>query len=135
MGRHHDNVNRVPAGAPNINDNERKVYIGFRFVGGPAAAWGANVLQGLSIPGALSLFGPKLPNPTYHWCVMVGDFYHQLQATSLDGGWNWYDNDRTSGWGGWQTYEVGKTRYNDVAINSAGKPIKRPRGSRRDGTN
>src|ERR1700712_5233328 len=62
------------------------------------------------------------PSPVDHWCVVVGDFYHQLQATSLDGGWNYYDNDRIDiVGGGWALYEVGEPRFNDVAITSAGK--------------
>lgn len=120
MGIHHPNVDRVPAGVANINDNDRTVYIGYRSVGGALGAWAKTVV---SPGGAIDLFGSKMPDPTYHWCIIVGDFYHQLQATHMSifvDGWNYYDNDTWSAAGLWQKYEIGTTRFNDVAIASAG---------------
>ncbi len=62
----------------------------------------------------------EAPNVLCHWCVVVGDYYHQLQATNL---LNWYNNgkvDVSDGYG-WALYTVGGTSSNDVAIKNAGK--------------
>jgi hypothetical protein len=112
------NKNRVPNGGYNINDNDRRVYIISRFCGGPAVAWGANI--GIGIVGGLFGIGAAAvpyPNPSYHWAICVGDWYHQLQATD---GRNWYENDKYDWTGGWKSVDIGYTKYNDVAIVSAG---------------
>ena len=114
-----------------MNDNLRTVYIGHRKLGGKDAQLGWKLL-GLSIAPAVpfaNLPGKSLPYVSRHWCVIVGDYYHQLQATSLglkEKGWNWYDNGKKSWDDFWDTYEVGNTTYNDVAIASAGEVISFP---------
>jgi hypothetical protein len=128
MGRAYPNKNRIE-GHPDLNGEERKVNIAYRFVGGPAWAKGAKVVTDVTEivtnPGGF-IFGlfagkqyEKMPAPTYHWCVQVGGYYHQLQATGKPLK-NWYENDRFDKAGGsWETFEVGTTRYNDAAISSA----------------
>ncbi|KAK3348502.1 PPPDE putative peptidase domain-containing protein [Neurospora tetraspora] len=118
MGRHFQNVSRVPAGEPNINDAPRKVYIASRFVGGKLGAWTLGLIADLISSGH---YLGSMPSPNYHWCVLVGDYYHQLQATKQDGKhWNWYDNNVKDWTDKWELYEVGETRFNDNAIASAG---------------
>jgi hypothetical protein len=121
MPHQNANIDRIGAGEYRINENERKVYIISRFVGGAAPAWTANVASGLFGGG---LFGVALPvaidypNPSYHWAICVGDWYHQLQAKNNK---NFYENDKYSWTGGWKSVEVGITKYNDIAIASAGR--------------
>jgi hypothetical protein len=76
----------------------------------------------IDIPAAVFPGISDVPNPTYHWCVTVGKYLHQLQATSLDGGWNYYQNDQLKRiTGGWDFHEIGTTKFNDAAILQAGK--------------
>ncbi|KAJ7633615.1 hypothetical protein DFH06DRAFT_1437566 [Mycena polygramma] len=119
MGRHHDNVNRITDGAPDINDNPRDVFIGYRMVGGAVAGWITTI--GLGFFKRPNIGRTHLPpNPACHWCVTVGDHLHQLQATSLNHGWNYYDNDRIEVFAGtWALYKVGTTSFNDIAIKNA----------------
>jgi hypothetical protein len=116
MGRH-ANQDRI-TGSANINDSERKVYIGYRPIGGPGVGL-IHTFTGGPVTW-LEKTGKWPPNPRYHWCVIVGSWYHQLQATNLNGGDNYYDNQKTSSWDLWNTYEVGKTKFNDKAIAEAG---------------
>ena len=126
MTRHQANTNNLRSGSANINDNLRTVYIGHREIGGKTGQLGWKLL-GLSTGAPLALAGLRgksLPNVSRHWCVIVGDYYHQLQATSLglkETGWNWYDNGKVSWNDFWDKCEVGNTTYNDVAIASAGE--------------
>lgn len=128
MTRHQANTNNLRSGSANINDNLRTVYIGHRQLGGKTGQLGWKLLGLSTMPGLAfsGLPGKSLPNVSRHWCVIVGDHYHQLQATSLgltEKGWNWYDNGKVSWNDFWDTYEVGNTTYNDVAIAIAGEVI------------
>ena len=131
MGRHHANNHRVPGGAPNISDNQRKVYIGHREIGGKVAAWAFTINRRANPIGAVSGLlklgfnkDQNIPHVSRHWCVIVGDFHHQLQSTGLSitsTDYNYYDNERHSVMDLWDKYEVGTTSYNDVAIEAAGE--------------
>lgn len=125
MSRHFENKNRVPAGEPNINDAPRKVYIASRFVGGKKYAWTFGLLKDIATAALIPAAGISLgsmPSPNYHWAVIVGDYYHQLQADPADGEkWNWYENNTYDWTDKWERYEVGETKFNDQAIVSAGK--------------
>lgn len=114
--RHHQNSSVIEEGLANINSDTREVYIAHRVVGGGAGDGLFGRLEKL-------LTGPSVanaPNPLHHWCVVVGDYLHQLQATSLLGGWNYYTNERFGLDGGWTKYKLGATNFNDVAILNAG---------------
>lgn len=121
MPHQNSNIDRIGAGESKMNESERKVYIISRFVGGAGFAWGANIASGVF---GGPLFGIALPavidypNPTYHWAICVGDWFHQLQAKNNK---NYYENDKYSWTGGWKSVEVGITKYNDIAIASAGR--------------
>lgn len=118
-GRHHDNETCIPQGSVDINSNERTVYLACRLVGGGAGDGALGYLNkhAMSIPAAAFPQMSDVPNPTYHWCVTVGDYLHQLQATSLDAGWNYYQNDKMKRiTGGWDFHEIGTTKFNDAAI-------------------
>ncbi len=70
------------------------------------------------------------PNPAYHWAVVVGDYEHELNADrSLE---IWYQHKRispstkhpgqlVSEGTEWEVYPAGETKYNDQAIQIAGK--------------
>jgi hypothetical protein len=120
MGHPHEN--NIPDGAPNINDNEREVFIAYRPVGGPISSWTFTVLGSLiNIPPKIGrTYAP--PNPTSHWCVTVGNWLHQLQATSLNGGENYYNNaEMHEIRDNWAMFKVGSTSFNDVAIKNSGQ--------------
>lgn len=92
-------VSRIPTSpSPVLNDTERKVQIGFRPIGGRAAAWTFGIVHKLfkgfdkKDDGADGT-RQRAPDPHYHWCVLVGDYYHQIQITD---GMIWYDNNKTS---------------------------------------
>lgn len=92
-----ENVSRVlTSQPPNLNTTERKVQIGYRPVGGRAVAWTVGVIHSLfanTKSKKSAETGGRLPDPHYHWCVLVGDYYHQIQITH---GVIWYDNNKTS---------------------------------------
>ena len=107
--------NVVPAGQPSHDDSPRSVIIGSHPVGG--------ILSTLLLePGriGLSMIGlDKAPNPTFHWAVIVGDFYHELNADKrLD---VIYQNGKPVFLEHWSKYVVGSTTFNDVAIKEAGR--------------
>ena len=113
-------INRVPSGGYDINDNPRDVYIVHRDEGGAIGGWAGR------IPGALfsrfeeigKLYGDTVPDLSHHWAVQVGKWYHQLQVKD---GNNFYENDEFSRYlHAWDVYKVGSTKFNDVAIVSAG---------------
>lgn len=90
-----DSISRIPTSPPpNLNAPERKVTIGYRPVGGRAAAWTIGVVHSLFTRDNKSANATaRLPDPHYHWCVLVGEYYHQMQITN---GVIWYDNNKTS---------------------------------------
>ena len=121
-GRHAKNQNRIPPGNYDDNDNERDVFIASRMVYGDFA--GGMLAQTARVGVAYASTGTSVlasspPQKFYHWVVTVGNYYHQLQA---DGDkYNYYTNmemDRLVG--GWDFYKIGATKFNDIAIRSAG---------------
>lgn len=112
------NVNRIPDGPPNINDAPRPVKIGYRAVGGQRVDAAINLFRQI-LAGKSNVGDTKsAPNILCHWCVVVGDFYHQLQATEY---LNWYDNNQLGKEDGWALFTIGETAFNNVAIKNAGK--------------
>lgn len=95
----HANVLRIPTDTPPTKtDPKRPVQIGYRPVGGRAAAWTVGVLHDvLKRVGNMGIrLEDKGPNPHYHWCVIVGEFYHQAQSAGGEGGRMYYANDKIS---------------------------------------
>ncbi|KAF4634758.1 hypothetical protein G7Y89_g3346 [Cudoniella acicularis] len=118
MVHKYPNKNRIPDGLPNTNDVTRPVKIGYRVIGGEKWDGAFNLLRQL-IDGKANIGDTKeAPNVLCHWCVIVGDYYHQLQATDL---LNWYDNNKVGGSDGWALYTVGETSFNDVSIKNSGE--------------
>lgn len=80
---------------PNTTDVKRTVKIGYRPIGGRVAAWTIGLLDELM--NRLGNMGirtdDKGPNPHYHWCVIVGDYYHHAQ---IKNGLMWYENEEVS---------------------------------------
>lgn len=92
--RDHGNVSRIPEHpAPDLKGDARKVQIGYRPVGGRAVTWTIGLIHGLLKRGTQLPADEEMPDPHYHWCVIVGDYYHQMQITD---GLIWYDNDEVS---------------------------------------
>ena len=115
-GRHHNNATVIKGGSANRNANEREVYLSCRIVGGDFAGETFGMFSKALGDGLIPV--PALaPNPLHHWCITVGDYLHQLQATSLDAGWNYYTNERINRLtGGWTFFPIGTTTFNDEAI-------------------
>lgn len=115
-GRHHNNATVIKGGSANRNDNERPVYLACRVVGGGFA--GETLGMFSKVASDFLIPAPAFaPNPLHHWCITVGDYLHQLQATSLDAGWNYYTNERINRLtGGWTFFPIGNTTFNDEAI-------------------
>jgi len=126
--RNHQNESIISDGPSNIYNAERDVFIACRVVGGGALGGAVGQLYratsgALQDVMTLGLGGlvDRAPDPTYHWCVVVGQYLHQLQATSLSSGWNYYTNEvfhKESG--GWKVFKWGVTQFNDVAMRNAG---------------
>lgn len=129
--RRHQNSSVIPDGCSNINCEPRDVYIASRVVGGGFGGGALALVEkyGLGSVKAVGSLGVTVllddaPDPTHHWCVVVGDYLHQLQATSMNGGWNYYTNESFSMSGGWTRYKLGVTNFNDVAVmNAAAKAM------------
>lgn len=95
----HQNILRMPTDTPPTKtDSKRPVQIGYRPVGGRAAAWTVGVLhEVLKRVGNMGIrLKDKGPNPHYHWCVVVGESYHQAQSAGGEGGRMYYANDNIS---------------------------------------
>lgn len=89
-----DNGSHIPRSPPpDFNATERKVHIGYRPVGGRAAAWTIGLIYSFFKDKKNAKGQERLPDPHYHWCVLVGEYHHQMQITD---GMVWYDNHRTS---------------------------------------
>ncbi|KAF1980397.1 hypothetical protein BU23DRAFT_437496, partial [Bimuria novae-zelandiae CBS 107.79] len=123
-GRHHDNATVIKGGSANYHDNERPVLLACRVVGGGFAG----ETLGMFAKAASDFLVPVpsyAPNPSHHWCITAGGYLHQLQATSLDAGWNYYANERINCLtGGWTFFPIGNTTFNDVAIRDEFKSTK-----------
>jgi hypothetical protein len=127
--RHHQNSSVIAQGLADINSGARDVYIASRVVGGGFAngllgrmeKYDFGAIKAVAT-GGLSVVLNDAPDPTHHWCVVVGDYLHQLQATDLyPGGWNYYTNEVFDMHGGWTKYKLGVTNFNDAAVVNAGK--------------
>ena len=126
--RHHQNSSVIAQGSADINSGARDVYIASRVVGGGLGDGLLGRIEKYDIgaikavaTGGLSVVLDDAPDPTHHWCVVVGDYLHQLQATGLyPGGWNYYTNEKFSMNGGWTKYKLGVTNFNDAAVVNAG---------------
>jgi len=109
-----ENVNRIPRDNPNRNSDQRDVIVVSRAVGGPP----------LAIPGLVLDAGSPFPNPLFHWGVLVGNYYHQLQTTNLIDGQIFYDNAKNDNpFNYWKTFWVGRTNWNDSAIVEADEEV------------
>ncbi|KAH7061738.1 hypothetical protein BKA62DRAFT_648362, partial [Auriculariales sp. MPI-PUGE-AT-0066] len=119
-------INRVPSGESNLNDNSRQVYIASRFIYGPYTQYAIQAgkfIAGGPVNAVLDYFrvDDELPNPCYHWCVVVGDFYHQLQSDENDK--CYYENQRLHWIDCWNWTKVSTTKFNDVAIVAAATKV------------
>ena len=126
--RHAQNISIIPPAKANINDAQREVYIASRVVMGGRYGGAVGMFEKYAIGAVkdwvtdgLTKVLDDAPDPFHHWCVIVGDYIHQLQSTSLDGGWNYYTNEKFSELGGWTSYKIGVTNFNDIAIRNAGE--------------
>ncbi|MCJ1286880.1 hypothetical protein MMC26_006226 [Xylographa opegraphella] len=120
--RQHPDVNTTPPSIADINSNPRDVWIAYREVGYSDYKSYLQISKSL-LGWSLDNRGPTNipPNLICHWCVSVGDYLHQLQATGSSG-WNYYDNQKINIHdGAWALYKVGTTRFNDEAIRLAAK--------------
>jgi hypothetical protein len=62
----------------------------------------------------------KYPDPTQHWAVLVGDYVHQLwMDEKLDVIYINEELDKSI----WKTFEVGKTRFTDQALQQAAEMV------------
>ncbi|KZV74749.1 hypothetical protein PENSPDRAFT_681708 [Peniophora sp. CONT] len=113
----------VPRAAISTNDPLRAVTIGCH----PAGV-GLGEIAKDALEKAEKEAGRNYLDPTYHWAVMVGDYYHELNPKGLSGGFlymeiqNGYQNGRIDDGKVWtHQVQVGFTKYNDAAIVAAGK--------------
>ncbi|KAK6064268.1 hypothetical protein SCUP515_11866 [Seiridium cupressi] len=112
--------NVIPSGEVEIRGDPRPVEIGWHPVAGLAGKWFAEQTGlGKMITDGIR----KFPDPTQHWAVLVGDYCHQLwmltvahKDENLDVIYTNGKIDRDE----WHTFEVGKSRFNDVALKEAG---------------
>ncbi|KAK9770779.1 hypothetical protein AB5N19_14140 [Seiridium cardinale] len=106
--------NVIPSGEVEIRGDPRPVEIGWHPVAGLAGKWFAEQTGlGKMITDGIR----KFPDPTQHWAVLVGDYCHQLwMDENLDVIYTNGKIDRDE----WHTFEVGKSRFNDVALKEAG---------------
>ena len=116
--------NVIPKAEPNKNCDLRHVRLGSHNVGGmigKLVATVSTITNPGSLAGTLSSSAP--PDPTYHWAVIVNDFYHELSADKEFK--VVYNNGKVADQSLWQAWEkeffVGKTRFNDEAIRQTGE--------------
>jgi len=116
--------NVINAGAPNKNDNPRSISIGSHPLGS------MRVGQTMMLLGAVIGIMPdssagqdhEAPDPTHHWGLIVGDFYHELY---MDKNFDiCYENGKLEK-EEWYTFKqgLGVTNFNDVAIMEAGRSL------------
>lgn len=110
--------NSVPTAEPKTDEPGRLVYIGSHPIGG---AFGKLVYETLQDEKFRT--GGGLPDPTTHWAVLVGDFYHELTGGELFVGPDGISGGVTVAYQNgkkdeekWNLYVVGTTRFNDAAI-------------------
>jgi len=119
------NPNAIPPGTPNQHAERRPVRIGSHPVGGMLLARIIEVMgTALFGPGSSdSTFDSKgPPDPTYHWGVIVGDYYHELNTDRNFV--NLYQNGKFKGnESDWKVWDIGYTTFNDEAIRLAGEDV------------
>ncbi|KAF5603937.1 1-acyldihydroxyacetone-phosphate reductase [Fusarium subglutinans] len=113
--------NVVPHATPDKHGPLRDVHLGSHPVGGVLSKLiGSAISHQVSVSPSLISQNPA-PDPTHHWAVIVGEYYHEL------GGDRdlkvIYNNGKTSdqtALGAWQKpFWIGKTTFNDEAIRQA----------------
>jgi hypothetical protein len=115
--------NVIPPAAPSKSDAPREVLLGSHAVGGMIAKLiGAVTSPHVAVQPIFVSSNPA-PDPTHHWAILVGDYYHELGG---DVDFKiLYNNDKTSAqtfFGAWQKpIVIGKTTFNDEAIRQAGE--------------
>ncbi|KAF4496676.1 1-acyldihydroxyacetone-phosphate reductase [Fusarium agapanthi] len=117
--------NVVPHATPSKHGPLRDVHLGSHPVGGMISKLiGAAISPQVSVSPSLISQNPA-PDPTHHWAVIVGDYYHELGGDK-----NLkviYNNGKTSDQtvlGAWQKpYFIGKTTFNDEAIRQAAEEV------------
>ncbi|KAF4629152.1 hypothetical protein G7Y89_g8992 [Cudoniella acicularis] len=103
--------NIIPPGPAKIDSDHRTVEIGWHPVPGLGILAEKTGLEKL-IDDHIG----KLPDPTQHWAVLVGDYVHELwMDEELDIIYINEALDRS----GWHTFEVGQTRFTDEALRLA----------------
>ncbi|KAK1225118.1 hypothetical protein PQX77_011933 [Marasmius sp. AFHP31] len=111
----------VPQASPSFEDPQRPVIIACHPVGIP----GLGNLMKEDIEKMEKATGRTILDPTYHWAVIVGDYYHELNAKGISGNFeiqNGYQNGRMTDGKEWShRLQVGYTKFNDAAIVGAGK--------------
>ena len=115
------NPNAIPSATPNQHSERRPVRVGSHPVGGWLLARIVDVIGTVAF-GPTSESGSTFdtkgpPDPTYHWGVIVGEFYHELN-TDKDFN-NMYQNGRFNG-KEWKVFHIGHTTFNDETIRLAG---------------
>ncbi|KAF5262409.1 hypothetical protein FOXYS1_6872 [Fusarium oxysporum] len=116
--------NMIPPTLPSKSNPPREVLLGSHVVTGMIAKLiGALTPQTRVLP--ITFSSNPAPDPTHHWAILVGDYYHEL-SSDLD----WiilYNNDKTSAQtflGGWEKpMLIGKTTFNDEAIRQAAEDV------------
>ncbi|KAI9722691.1 MAG: hypothetical protein M1812_001622 [Candelaria pacifica] len=113
--------NAIPSATPSQQSDRRQVQVGSH----PVQGW---LLAQILDLGGVVLFGPSLdsgstfdtkgpPDPTYHWSVIVGHFYHELNTDNEFN--NLYRNGRFEDQD-WKVFDIGYTTFNDEAIRVSG---------------
>lgn len=114
----------IPPAAPSHSRPPRPVIIGchpISPVSGPL---------GVELERVVKQTGKPVLDPTYHWAVFVGDYYHQLNPRGISGGLSFihiqtgYQNGKVGdGRAEWSyQLQVGYTKFNDAAVVDAGRP-------------
>ncbi|KAK7409263.1 hypothetical protein QQX98_008573 [Neonectria punicea] len=122
--RHHENKSIISEGQADINTGSRDVYIASRVLMGGRFGGAVGRVDKEYVDQVKDLMTAGLyralddaPDPSHHWC----DYLHQLQATSLTTGWNYYTNETFNMGDGWTKYKLGSTNFNDIAIRNSGE--------------
>ncbi|KAL0057278.1 hypothetical protein AAF712_016083 [Marasmius tenuissimus] len=110
----------VPQALPSYEDPQRPVAIACH----PAGVGLGDIVKE-DIEKMEKAAGQTILDPTYHWAVVVGDYYHELNPKGISGNFeiqNGYQNGEMSDGKVWShRMEVGYTKYNDAAIVAAGR--------------
>ncbi|KAH7211480.1 hypothetical protein DER44DRAFT_894551 [Fusarium oxysporum] len=118
--------NMIPPATPSKSDPPREVLLGSHVVAGMIGKLVAAITL-IRKPGVppYNFSSNPAPDPTHHWAILVGDYYHELGG---DVEFNiLYNNDKTSAQtflGLWEKpIVIGKTTFNDEAIRQAAEDV------------